>query len=68
MEYLKIFQGGDSDAEKFQVTITLFREEEYGKIDEKKIFSAQRSYTGKVNQILSFIIIDTFINSRNENV
>ena len=42
-------QGGESDAEKFQVTITLFREEEYGKMDQKKVFSAQRSYTGKVS-------------------
>ena len=43
-----ILQGGESDADKFQVTITLFREEEYGKMEQKKIFSAQRSYTGKV--------------------
>jgi hypothetical protein len=48
-------QGGESDASKFQATITLFREEEYGKMEEKKIFSAQRSYTGKVRLLKTII-------------
>ena len=51
LNFVPIFhQGGESDADKFQVTITLFREEEYGKMEQKKVFSAQRSYTGKVRQ------------------
>ena len=45
------FLGDERDAEKFQVTITLFREEEYGRTStngDQGAFSAQRSYTGPV--------------------
>jgi hypothetical protein len=40
--------GDERDAEKFQVTITLFREEEYGRMGDSSSFTAQRSYTGQV--------------------
>ena len=43
------FLGDDHEAEKFQVTITLFREEEYGRMGDSSAFSAQRSYTGPVS-------------------
>ena len=46
------FLGDERDAEKFQVTITLFREEEYGRTStngDQGAFSAQRSYTGPVS-------------------
>lgn len=45
------FLGDDHEAEKFQVTITLFREEEYGRMGDSSAFSAQRSYTGPVLSI-----------------
>jgi len=48
------FLGDERDAEKFQVTITLFREEEYGRTStngDQGAFSAQRSYTGPVVSI-----------------
>ena len=49
---LTLFLGDERDAEKFQVTITLFREEEYGRTStngDQGAFSAQRSYTGPVS-------------------
>jgi hypothetical protein len=39
--------GGERDADRYQTTITLFREDEYGRVGEAG-FSAQRSYTGQV--------------------
>ena len=45
------FLGDDHEAEKFQVTITLFREEEYGRMGDSSAFSAQRSYTGPVSNL-----------------
>ena len=41
------FLGDESEAEAFQVTVTLFREDEYGRMNAG--FSAQRSYTGPVS-------------------
>ena len=46
------FLGDESEADKFQFTITLFREEEYGKTNgagDHNTFTAQRSYTGPVS-------------------
>ena len=46
-----------------QVTITLFREDEYGQIGENG-FSAQRSYTGPVSNIFTlslYIVWSSFI-------
>lgn len=45
------YLGGEKDAEKFQATITLFREEEYGRLADTSSFTAQRSYTGPVISI-----------------
>ena len=50
------FLGDETDAENFQVTITLFREDEYGKSSQEvSSFSAQRSYTGPVRCLQLFI-------------
>ena len=43
------FLGDEHEAEKFQVTISLFREEEYGRMGDSSAFTAQRSYTGPVS-------------------
>ena len=40
--------GSEREAEMYQTTITLFREDEYGRVGEAG-FSAQRSYTGQVS-------------------
>ena len=42
--------GSEREAEMYQTTITLFREDEYGRVGEAG-FSAQRSYTGQVSDI-----------------
>ena len=39
--------GSEREAEMYQTTITLFREDEYGRVGEAG-YSAQRSYTGQV--------------------
>ena len=52
------YLGDEAEAEAFQVTVTLFREDEYGRMNAG--FSAQRSYTGPVSCQL-FIYIVCFI-------
>ena len=42
-----MFIGSEREAEMFQTTITLFREDEYGRVGEAG-YTAQRSYTGQV--------------------
>ncbi|XP_059079789.1 uncharacterized protein LOC131877951 isoform X2 [Tigriopus californicus] len=42
--------GSEKDAEKYQATIQLFREDEYGQVADLG-YSAQRSYTGQVISI-----------------
>ena len=44
---LSIVIGSEREAEMFQTTITLFREDEYGRVGEAG-YTAQRSYTGQV--------------------
>ena len=43
--------GSEREAEMFQTTITLFREDEYGRVGEAG-YTAQRSYTGQVRRKL----------------
>ena len=49
------FVGSEKDAELYGTTITLFREDEYGRVGEAG-YSAQRSYTGQVS---------TYVRTRN---
>ena len=44
---LSIVTGSEREAEMFQTTITLFREDEYGRVGEAG-YTAQSSYTGQV--------------------
>ena len=46
-----MFIGSEREAEMFQTTITLFREDEYGRVGEAG-YTAQRSYTGQVRREL----------------
>ena len=46
---LSFVTGSEREAEMFQTTITLFREDEYGRVGEAG-YTAQRSYTGQVRR------------------